>query len=332
MRRLAVSLFTLCALALAASAQPEKPTPPTPGPFPVPPDEDAWGKLPPRKNPPLPEWAKALAGAMPKTAAKMLELDYLHREKNPLGPVLAAKLRWVAADALGSKYGVATAEADLRAAGLTDAEFAELAKPVTLPPAERAALAFAKRLTEAGHTISDEQFAELLKHYGPEKVTAIVHTVAYANFHNRIVLGIGVKGESPVAAPVAAKFDTDATKVTAPDRPPWDDLKNAKGDGLSIRVEWGKDGFDELNRAMEKQKDRTFRMPLPDKSVYEKLPSREKESAQKILWNTVSAGYQPEMTRAWFACLYAFYEEAKVDRVFTNSVFWVVTRTNDCFY
>ena len=26
------------------------------------------------------------------------------------------------------------------------------------------------------------------------------------------------------------------------------------------------------------------------------------------------------------------YDEAKVDRVFTNSVFWVVTRTNDCFY
>ena len=30
--------------------------------------------------------------------------------------------------------------------------------------------------------------------------------------------------------------------------------------------------------------------------------------------------------------LSAFYEEAKIDRVFTNSVFWVVTRTNDCFY
>jgi hypothetical protein len=43
-------------------------------------------------------------------------------------------------------------------------------------------------------------------------------------------------------------------------------------------------------------------------------------------------GYQPEMTRAWFAVLYAFYDEAKPDRVFTNSVFWVVTRTNDCFY
>ena len=54
--------------------------------------------------------------------------------------------------------------------------------------------------------------------------------------------------------------------------------------------------------------------------------------AQKIHWMAVSSGYQPGMTRTWFAVLSAFYDEAKVDRMFTNSVFWVVTRTNDCFY
>ena len=63
-----------------------------------------------------------------------------------------------------------------------------------------------------------------------------------------------------------------------------------------------------------------------------KALQREKDSAAKILWNTVSMGYQPELTRAWFAVLYTFYDESKPDRVFTNSVFWVVTRTNDCFY
>ena len=117
-----------------------------------------------------------------------------------------------------------------------------------------------------------------------------------------------------------------------PNRPPWTDLENAKGDGLSIRVEWSKTEFDQLNATLEKQKERKFRIPLPDKSAFENLSPREKESAEKIRWNTISMGYQPEMTRAWFAPLYAFYDEAKVDRVFTNSMFWVVTRTNDCFY
>lgn len=187
-------------------------------------------------------------------------------------------------------------------------------------------------MTLAGHTITDDEFADLLKHFTPAEVTAIVHTVAYANFHNRVLLALGVKDESPVAEPIALKFDLDAAKTKAPDRPPWDDLKAAKGDGISVRVEWGKDGFDELNAALEKQKERKLRVPLPHTAVIDKLPPRERDSAKKILWNTVSAGYQPEMTRAWFACLSPYYEEAKVDRVFTNSVFWVVTRTNDCFY
>ncbi len=68
---------------------------------------EAWAKLPPRKEPPLPEWAKVLAAPLPKTTAKMLELDYRHREKNPLGPMLAARIRLVVAHTLGSKYGVA---------------------------------------------------------------------------------------------------------------------------------------------------------------------------------------------------------------------------------
>ena len=49
----------------------------------------------------------------------MLELDTFHRAKNPLGPGLSARLRWAAADALGSPFGKATAEADLRRAGVT---------------------------------------------------------------------------------------------------------------------------------------------------------------------------------------------------------------------
>ena len=73
-------------------------------------------------------------------------------------------------------------------------------------------------------------------------------------------------------------------------------------------------------------------MPLPDPMRIKELPKEEREQAERVVWTNVSSGYQPEMPRFWFAALGSFYEEAKVDRVFTNSVFWVVTRTNDCFY
>lgn len=313
-----LAITALFAFAFTANAQPEKSAL-----FPALPEEKAWGLLPPQKQPALPEWARVLSASMPKTTAKMLELDYLHRVNNPLGQRLSARLRYTVADALKCDYGRAAAEADFERAG---------SRPTKPPEGAARALRFAKRLTLAASEITDDEFAELLIDFTPAQVTAIVHTVAYANFQNRIILGLGVKGESPPAEPVSVKFDLDATKVKAPDRPPWDDLKNAKGDGLSIRVEWSKHEFEELNKTLEKQKERKLRMPLPDKSAYEKLTPREQDGARKILWNTVSMGYQPELTRAWFAPLYAFYEEAKVDRVFTNSVFWVVTRTNDCFY
>jgi alkylhydroperoxidase family enzyme len=320
MRRFTIPIFALFVFAVTAPAQPDKSPPKAP--FPALPDAEAWAKLPPQKKPVLPEWARTLAGPLPKTAAKLLELDYLHRAKSPLDPALAASLRLLVAEELGSEYGKAVARADL----------ARALFPLPDPQGQPLALKFAKKLTLAGHAITDEEFAAVLKHFGPEQTTAIVHTVAYANFHNRLVLGLGVKGESPVAGPVGVAFDIDAIKTKAPDRPPWADLKSAKGDGIAVRVEWSNTEFDSLNKAMDNQKERKFRIPLPDDKAFEKLTPREREGAKRIVWNTVSMGYQPELTRAWFAPLYAFYEEAKVDRVFTNSTFWVATRTNDCFY
>lgn len=322
MRRL-FAVFALSVWAGTISAQPDKPAPKMP--FPALPEKDAWDRLPPQKKPALPEWARVLAEPMPKTTAKLLELDYAHRAKSPLDARLAAALRLAVAEALESEYGKAEARADIDRAILNRKDDVDLFGFVLATP-------FAKRLTLAGHAITDEEFAVILKHFGPEKMTAIVHTVAYANFHNRLVLALGVKGEDPIAEPINLTFDLAAAKVKAPDRPPWDDLKNAKGDGIAVRVEWNDKEFDTLNKTLDKQKERKLRIPLPDASVIEKLPPRERDGAKKILWNTVSAGYQPELTRAWFAPLSAFYEEAKVDRVFTNSMFWVVTRTNDCFY
>ena len=52
----------------------------------------------------------------------------------------------------------------------------------------------------------------------------------------------------------------------------------------------------------------------------------------RIKWSLVCLGYQPELAAAWSACTRAFGEEAKQDRVFEESLFWVVTRTIHCFY
>src|SRR5437763_12984100 len=93
--------------------------------LPAAPPDQAWSQLP-RENPPLPAWARVLVRTHPRTTGAMLEIDRLHRADNPLGPALAAKLRWVAADALGSEYGRSTALADLKRAGTTPDEVQRL--------------------------------------------------------------------------------------------------------------------------------------------------------------------------------------------------------------
>ncbi len=43
-------------------------------------------------------------------------------------------------------------------------------------------------------------------------------------------------------------------------------------------------------------------------------------------------GHQPELALAWFTCLRTFQEESAQDRVFEESLFWVITRSINCFY
>src|SRR5215204_3150764 len=106
-------------------------------------NREAWRMLP-RKEPPLPAWARVLAGSLPTTTAHMLALDHLHRAKNPLGPELRGKLRWVVADTNRCDYARRYAEADLRRAGVKPEAIKALAGDwKDLPDAERAVLAFA---------------------------------------------------------------------------------------------------------------------------------------------------------------------------------------------
>src|SRR4051794_32802689 len=93
--------------------------------FPTVETAEAWALLP-RENPPLPAWARVLVKSLPRTTGAMLELDRLHREDSPLGPVLAAKLRWLAADAIDCEYARATALADLKRANAKDGEVRRL--------------------------------------------------------------------------------------------------------------------------------------------------------------------------------------------------------------
>ena len=321
-------LFVICFLAAAgvailqpaARSQPPATSAPR---FPVADSEEAWKHLP-TARPELPAWARTLVVSLPKTTGAMLELDALHRAKNPLGPALAAKLRWAAADAIGCAYSRQTAEADMRRASVSASDRKHWTTGRRLSEPDRLMRQFARKLTEAASTVTDDEFAELVKLFGTERVVAMVHTLALANFQNRIFLALGVEIENggPLP-PFDVPLDTQKRqKIDTPERPLPPDLPDEPV--ASLTPAWRELAFGELQKAIEGQKSRKGRIGPPAQ------PGNAPPT--KIVWTQVSGGYQPILTKTWFDCMQTYYSESKIDRVFANSAFWVVTRSNECFY
>jgi alkylhydroperoxidase family enzyme len=288
-------------------------------------DAEAWKRLPRAEKGAgqrLPAWARALAPTLPHTAAAMLELDYRHRALSPLPPKLRAKVRWVAAHALGCAYSEAHAAADLLRGGGTPADLRALKGNLAgLPEAEQLALAFARKLTLTPHAATDEEVARLVRHYGEKRVVALVLLLAYASFQDRLLLGLDLPVEqggplrplevrfapTPLGASLAAPRQQPPARPAPPPRP-------------AVDHDWGSLDFLTLHSEIEKQRSRRPRIRLP------------RTEPGTIYWGLVCRTYQPELAAAWAVCRRNFGAEANQDPVFEASVFWVVSRARQSFY
>jgi alkylhydroperoxidase family enzyme len=309
-------------------------------PVPVLENKQAWKRLPAAEKgagQPLPVWARTLASSLPRTTAAMLELDYLHRAHSPLNAKLRGKMRWVAAHANRCAYTEACAAADLRRAGLDDKAIQALAGDLAgLPAAEKAALTFARKLTLAADTVSDEEMAQLIKTYGEKQVVAMVLLLAHANFQDRLIeaLGCTVEHGGPLP-PGEIRFAKEGKIVaaSADTRTPLGKHPGPAVDRVGDK-EWLALNHTQLQDAMEKQRTRKPRIRVPSwEEMRKRLPSNyPAKNPVRIKWSRVCTGYQPELALGWFTCLRTFAEEARQDRVFEESLFWVITRELRCFY
>lgn len=295
--------------------------------------EEAWKRLPgaPAAAQPLPAWARMLAGPLPLTTARMLELDAQHRSGDRLDARLRGLVRWAAADANGCASSKAVAAADLRRAGLGEADLKALAAhPDRLPELDRAAMAFARTMMREAHAVTDDEVKRLLALAGEERVVALVALLAHAAFQDRILLALNAPVEPQPLPPVTAKFERPPARKPAPhaEAAPRETAV-PRPNAASAEAEW-------LNsRAnLEKQRARSGRIRVPSREeVLRRLGEGHPAAWQTgILWSRVCYGFQPELTEAWFDCVAAFRQEAPLDRVFQNALFWVVTQALQCFY
>jgi alkylhydroperoxidase family enzyme len=320
-------------------------------------DREAWKKMTfieTENGRPLPVWIRALAVSLPKTAAAMLDLDYAQRSESTLPPRLRAKLRWLAADANRCDYAKAYARFDYVRAGGRAEDIDELPKQLDkLPEAERLALRLVKQLVEAAYTVTDEQMARLVELHGAKQVVAIVLVAAYANFQDRLLLALSVSVEPdgplpPIKVrfrkPLTAEKSTEGKKEKAEEKkkekpkrivsPPATNpppLPDKLGD-----PEWNALPFDALRQRLDQQiARRQARIRIPDwETVHANLPADmpKRDKPIRIQWTLLTYGYQPRLTAAWLGGLRAFREESDLEPVFYESMFWVVTRSLQCFY
>ncbi|WP_165220432.1 carboxymuconolactone decarboxylase family protein [Aquisphaera insulae] len=306
---------------------------------------DAWKALPEATagtGQALPAWARSLAREMPRTAAAMLRVDYVQRAKSPLDPKLRAAMRWTAAHANHCAYAESYALADARRAGLSD-EAASALRTGDLSgwsPAERAALGFARKMTVASSTVTDDEFAALVKAYGEKDVVAMVLLLAYSNFQDRLLtcLGTAVEPDGPLP-PQDVQFAPGGLQGQMLAFPKSNSaLASPTGrDIVPDDPKWAAVGYDDLQVKLERQRNRTTRVRVPTwDEVVRGLPAdfRAPQKPVRIVWTLVCLGHQPELASAWETLMRTAGAESrgKLDRVFSQGLFWVVTKTVDCPY
>jgi alkylhydroperoxidase family enzyme len=315
-------------------------------------DDQAWARMPVEihTGETLPSWARILASASPRRAAAMLHLDYVHRVKSPLDPKLRASMRWVAAHANHCAYSEAVALADARRAGLDDAAIDALihGDPAKLPASEKAALEFARKMTVASSTVTDDEFAALVQAFGDTNTAAMVLMMAAANFQDRLFLCLGAplepNGALPpidaVVTPIPNANDQNAQQQprTAAAHSP---LPKPTGQDLvEDDLEWIGVTYAELQERLERQRSRKTRVRIPTWEEVQKnrpanLPQRQNPRPTRVVWNLVCSGYQPELAAAWSGGGRNSSGESRgmqLDRIFSNSLFWVITRSINCPY
>jgi alkylhydroperoxidase family enzyme len=298
-------------------------------------NDQAWRRLngKPEEEQPLPSWARMLAGPLPFATARMLDLDALHRTGDRLDARLRCLARWAAADANGCAYSKAVAVADYRRATSSQLDLEAIARDTErLCALDKAALSFARKMMREAYAVTDGEVKQLLDLAGEERLVALVALVAHASFHDRLILALNVDaGADSSLPPIMAHFG--APNPTAGGRPSTSPhpapAVEKREQAPAFRTNWLalRDGL-----LSQHERPGRIRVPSPEELIARIGPNHSGAWQKDINWSRVCFGFQPELTEAWFDCANAFRQEAQLDRVFQNCIFWLVTKSVQCFY
>ena len=193
-------------------------------------------------------------------------------------------------------------------------------------------------MTRDASLVTDDEVAGLKAAYGEEKLVAMVLLLATANFQDRLILALGIaprgrggrcRRSTCGSTPKAPTPPVPAARNPADRHGPAEPRRSTTPSGREF-------DFDALQKRPRRPAGERRSHPRPDvgrgPEAAARRDIRSPRARSGSRWRLVCLGYQPELAAAWSACTRAFGEEAKQDRVFEESLFWVVTRTIHCFY
>lgn len=144
---------------------------------------------------PLPAWQRAMA-YFPQSARRQGEHRKAVAELGRLSPRTKARIMWSVARENRAWYSAQLARATCHKLGLTDDELctpADLSGAV--PVADRAAVAFARKLTSTPRQMTDGDIADLLKHYSAAEVAEVVYVTCLSNSFDRFTEALNLRSE-----------------------------------------------------------------------------------------------------------------------------------------
>ncbi len=278
------------------------------------------------------------------------------------GRQLASIARFSVATYHNSAYGRAMAISDLGRNDSSSIAATLQSDPSKLPPLGYEVFLFARQMSKLGRDVSDEQYRSLQTQLGDEAMVGLVLRIAQGCFQDRLLWALGIAeiadaNEEPIYVhfvdstpngantPTALREDSEellasiesdkqlsAPKPTTqqPSTDPDSTERSKKHKGFE---NWRDMSFPELKQYLTAQQERTPRIAVPEwETIASKIPQGLYRRPLQIRWSRVVVGYQPKLGPAWIKCLRVFEQEAHQNRVFEESVFWVVTRGLKCFY
>ncbi len=286
--------------------------------------------------PSLPSWVRALGCNLPYTTAAMLEFETILRAEGESLPIRALAMLAVS-NKHRCEYGIARSKFDLQRSGKAADWISSLdgKRLDLLSSLEKKIYLFAETLSTAPKEVTQEQVESLAKEVGEDELVAIVLAIGYANMMDRLALALQLPTIRRKRCKKSWKFSsTDPTgaDTIAAERPgiPQNSEVAAFHDPM---IHWRELASDALTSELDKQRESKPRISVPTwEEIQTRLPPGLYKDPIRIRWSRVVVGHQPSLGPAWIKCLRVFEMEARQDRVFEESVFWVVTRGLRCFY